>query len=235
MATTVHEPPKVPAEIEKPHDRSSQVTSRPVTTSGNGGGRSGLSTGDLRRVKNYAPPPSSTGMWVVLGFVAMTFAAFTSALIVRRGGASDWRHLTLPGILYLNTVVLIASSITLEMARRRVGAFMRGLRTASERPALWLYITLALGLLFVAGQYVAWLELRSRGLYLATNPNSSFFYVLTAVHVIHVSGGLGGLSRVIHKLNHSTLRKSTLDATARYWHFMDGLWIYLLILLWMKL
>jgi cytochrome c oxidase subunit III len=231
MATTVHEPPKVPREIEKPRDRS-----RPVTTSGNGGGRSGVpSTGDLRKVKNYAPPPASTGIWVVLAFVGMTFAAFTSALIVRRGGANDWRHLTLPGILYLNTVVLIASSITLEMARRQVGAFMRGLSTATARPTRWLYMTLSLGLLFVAGQYVAWLELRSRGLYLATNPNSSFFYVLTAVHIIHVSGGLAGLVRVIHKLGNSTLRKSTLDATARYWHFMDGLWIYLLILLWMKL
>jgi cytochrome c oxidase subunit III len=230
MATTLHERPKVP-EIEKPHDRS-----RPVTTSGNGGGRSGRSsTGDRRNVKNYAPPPSSTGIWVVLGFVAMTFAAFTSALIVRRGGANDWRHLTLPGILYLNTVVLIASSITLEMARREVGAFMRGLTIQSARPTRWLNVTLLLGLLFVAGQYVAWLELRSRGLYLATNPNSSFFYVLTAVHAVHVSGGLTGLVRVIHKLNNSTLRKSTLDATAVYWHFMDGLWIYLLLLLWMKL
>ncbi len=85
------------------------------------------------------------------------------------------------------------------------------------------------------GQYLAWLQLRSQGLYLATNPNSSFFYVLTAMHALHVLGGLGGLMRVIRRLNQSILRKSTLDATSRYWHFMDVLWVYLLLLLWMKL
>jgi cytochrome c oxidase subunit 3 len=90
-------------------------------------------------------------------------------------------------------------------------------------------------LLFVAGQYVAWTQLRAQGLFLNTNPNSSFFYVLTAIHAIHVLGGLGGLVRVISRLDRSILRKSTLDATAYYWHFMDALWVYLLLLLWMKL
>jgi cytochrome c oxidase subunit 3 len=77
--------------------------------------------------------------------------------------------------------------------------------------------------------------LSAEGLYLATNPASSFFYVLTAAHVLHVFGGLGGLVRVIAKLKHAVLRRSTLDATSRYWHFMDVLWIYLLLLLWFKL
>ncbi len=223
MATTVHESPKV----EKERDRL-----RPVGGSGNGGGVA--ATGhDLRRVRDYAPPPSSTGIWVVLASIAMTFAALTSALIVREGGAKDWQHLELPNILYWNTLVLIASSVTLEVARRRVAAFMRGNREI--RPMSWLSITLGLGLLFVAGQYVAWLQLRAQGLFLATNPNSSFFYVLTALHAIHVTGGLGGLVRVMVRLHKSILRKSTLDATSRYWHFMDGLWVYLLLLLWMKL
>jgi cytochrome c oxidase subunit III len=229
MATSVHEPPRIPG-IDEQHERS-----RPVTTSGNGGGRNfAAAGGDPRRVKDYAPPPSATGIWVVLASIAMSFAAFTSALVVRQGSATDWRHLALPGILYLNTVVLLGSSITLEMARREISRYMRGPRTGAA-PALWLNITLVLGLLFVAGQYTAWLQLRSRGLFLATNPNSSFFYVLTAMHVLHVSGGLGGLVRVVYKLKNSTLRKSTLDATSRYWHFMDGLWVYLLVLLWIKL
>jgi len=227
MATTVHEPPR----IEEQRERS-----RPLTTSGNGGGRNlAPAGGDLRRVKDHSPPPSSTGIWVVLASIAMSFAAFTSALVVRQGSATDWRHLTLPGILYLNTVVLLASSVALEVARRQVGAFMGGRSAKVTQPARWLYITLFLGVLFVAGQYVAWLQLRSQGLYLATNPNSSFFYVLTAMHALHVSGGLGGLVRVIYRLNRSILRKSTLDATSRYWHFMDALWVYLLVLLWMKL
>ena len=99
----------------------------------------------------------------------------------------------------------------------------------------WLVITLALGLLFVAGQYVAWLQLRAAGLYLATNPNCSFFYVFTAVHALHVLGGLAGLVYIISKLNRSILRRSTFAAAAQYWHFVDILWLYLLWVLWMKL
>ena len=225
MATTVHEPPK----IDERRDRSR------LSDSGNGGRRNLVpADGDLRRVKDYAPPPASTGIWVVLASITMTFAAFTSALIVRQGSAMDWQHLSLPRILYFNTLLLLASSFTLEVARRQVGGFMSGRRVVAN-PARWLYVTLGLGLLFVAGQYIAWLQLRAQGLFLATNPNSSFFYVLTAAHALHVLGGLGGLTRVIRRLHRSVLRKSTLDATSHYWHFMDALWVYLLLLLWMKL
>jgi cytochrome c oxidase subunit 3 len=226
MATTVPEPPR----IEEHRDP------RPSGSSGNGGGRTLVpATGGLRTVKDYSPPPSSTGIWVVLASITMSFAALTSALIVRQGSSFDWRHLDLPRILYLNTLVLLASSITLEVARSQLSAFMGGLSHVVASPARWLYVTLFLGLLFVAGQYVAWMQLRSQGLFLATNPSSSFFYVLTAMHALHVLGGLGGLARVIHRFNRSILRKSTLDATSRYWHFMDALWVYLLLLLWMKL
>jgi len=231
MATTVHEPPKIEERRDSP---------RPTGNSGNGGWRNLVpADGKLPSVKDYSPPPASTGIWVVLASIGMTFAAFTSALIIRQA-STDWHHLTLPPILYWNTLVLFASSFALEVARRRVAAFMGGARKVEEQdqvanPARWLYISLSLGLLFVAGQYIAWMQLRSQGLFLATNPNSSFFYVLTAVHALHVLGGLGGLTRVILRLNKSILRKSTLDATAYYWHFMDALWVYLLLLLWMKL
>ncbi len=227
MATTVPEPPK----IDEPRDPS-----RPVINSGGGGGWRDMvpAGGDPRSVKDYSPPPASTGIWVVLASISMTFAAFTSAVIVREGASNDWRHLTLPGILYLNTLILIASSATLELARREIATYMQGPRT-QPGPTRWLYATLCLGLLFVIGQYVAWLQLRARGLYLATNPNASFFYVLTAVHAIHVTGGLGSLLRVIVRFKKSILRKSTLDATAIYWHFMGALWVYLLVLLLVKL
>jgi len=226
MATTVPEPPR----MEEQRDPSRRASN------GNGGWRNVVpADGNLRALKDYSPPPASTGIWVVLASITMSFLAFTSALVVRQGSAADWRHLSLPWVLYLNTAVLVASSVTLELARREVRAFMGGLRTQTARPTRWLYITLFLGLFFVAGQYVAWLQLRAQGLYLATNPNSSFFYVLTAVHALHVTGGLGGLVRVIHRLNKSILKKSSLDATSTYWHFMGGLWIYLLLLLWIKL
>ncbi len=226
MTTTVPEPPKI--------DGGRDSTRLPGD-SGNGNGRTPVPPdGKLPAVKDYSPPPASTGIWVVLASIAMSFLAFTSALIVRKA-ALDWRHLTLPPILYLNTLVLFASSFALEVARRRIAAFMRGRESQVTTPTRWLYISLFLGLLFVAGQYAAWLQLRSEGFYLATNPNSSFFYVLTAIHALHVLGGLTGLARVVYRLNRSILRKSTLDATAYYWHFMDGLWLYLLLLLWMKL
>jgi cytochrome c oxidase subunit III len=225
MATTVHEPPRI--------DERRQP--RGVADFGDGGGGNSIPiAGNLRAVQEYAPPPSSTGIWVALAAISMSFAALTSALVVRKGGALDWRHLTLPSILYLNTFVLLASSVTLEISRRRVASFRGGLQSKAN-PARWLYVTLLLGLVFVAGQYVAWRQLSAQGLYLATNPSSSFFYVLTAAHALHVLGGLGGLVRVIRKLGNFSLRRSTLDATSRYWHFMDVLWIYLLLLLWAKL
>jgi cytochrome c oxidase subunit III len=224
MATTVHEPPKI------------ELDRLPSHGSGNGGWRNRVPAGgDLRRVQSYSPPPASTGIWVGLAAITMTFAAFTSALIVRQGAAPDWKHIGLPPLLYLNTLVILASSFTLELARRRIAEFMGGLKARAENPALWLYITLLLGLLFVAGQTFAWFQLRSHGFTIATNISYSFFYVLTVAHALHVSGGLGGLVRVIGKLNRHALKRSTLDATSRYWHFMGALWLYLLLLLWMKL
>lgn len=228
MATTVHEPPKIEQER------------LPSQGSGNGGWRNmGPASGDQRRVKDpSSPPPASTGIWVGLAAITMSFAAFTSALIVRQGGASDWRHFTLPPVLYFNTLLIIASSITLEVARKRIAAFMGGAKdraVGETAPAQWLYITLFLGLLFVAGQTFAWVQLKSQGFGLASNVSYSFFYVLTVAHALHVFGGLGGLVRVIAKVNKSALRRSTLDATSKYWHFMGVLWVYLLLLLWMKL
>lgn len=227
MATTVQQPPRV-EERRKPRRASNDA--------GNGGWRNLVpADGSLRAVQDYSPPPASTGIWVGLAAISMTFAALTSALVVRKGGSLDWRAFTLPSILYANTVVLLASSVTLEISRRQVTRYMGGLKAQVAHPSRWLHVTLGLGLLFVGGQYVAWRQLSAQGLYLATNPSSSFFYVLTAAHALHVLGGLGGLVRVIGKLHTHVLRRSTLVATSRYWHFMDVLWIYLLWLLWAKL
>jgi cytochrome c oxidase subunit III len=226
MATTIQPPPTEIGEV-------------PARTSGGGGGWRGLvpEGGPLRTVDERSGEPTRTGIWVALAAIAMSFAALTSALYVREGAATDWHHIALPNILWLNTLALIASSVTLEAARHKLAAFMRGQQAQRSEPLLWLNLTLVLGLMFVVGQYLAWLKLRSLGLYLPTNPNSSFFYVLTGVHAIHVVGGLGGLTRVIVKFRHPalTLRRSTMDATSYYWHFMGVLWLYLLWILWMKL
>jgi cytochrome c oxidase subunit III len=231
MATTLQPPP---TGADQELDRQP----RPHNGKGGGGFR-GLvpEGGDLRAVAEPSGSPARTGIWVALAAIAMSFAALTSALFVREGSATDWQHINLPPILWFNTLALIASSITLEFARRRVAAFMREKQTDRSVPALWLSITMLLGLIFVVGQYMAWLKLRAQGLYLPSNPNSSFFYLFTGVHAVHVIGGLGGLTRVMVKFRSRVhpLRRSTLDATSYYWHFMGVLWMYLLLILWLKL
>src|SRR5215468_6748275 len=107
MATTIHEPPGI----------GSRDPSQTGDSANGGSGNLDTLNGAIRSVQDYAPPPTSTGIWVLLASISMTFAALTSALVVRRGGASDWQHFTLPSVLYLNTLVLLASSWTLEIAR----------------------------------------------------------------------------------------------------------------------
>jgi cytochrome c oxidase subunit III len=224
MATTVHQPPEIRTRPDRARLGQSGNGGHPIPPGGN-----------PRGVLDDSSPASRTGIWVAIAAITMTFAAFTSALIVRQGASLDAWHLALPRILYLNTVILLASSATLQFARRRYRSVIYG--AEGERVAVLrgLYGTLALGLLFIAGQYMAWMQLQAQGLYLASNPDSSFFYLFTAVHGLHVLGGLAGLVHAIRKLSGSELRASTLAATSHYWHFMDILWLYLLFILWMRL
>jgi cytochrome c oxidase subunit III len=169
-----------------------------------------------------------TGLMVLLAAVVMFFAALTSAFVVRRGLSDDWQHTQLPQLLWLNTVVLVASSAALEMARRALKA---GRRESFNR--LWMAGT-GLGALFLGFQYVAWLQLRAQGIYVATNPSSSFFYVLTAAHAIHLIGGVLALLYVsvqALRLRLGPGKRTVVDVSALYWHFLDGLWVYLWILL----
>lgn len=219
MATTLHEPPAI--ELQD--------------FSGNGGRNLVPADGDLRAVRENPIEPAKTGIWVAFAAITMSFAALTSALVVRQGSALDWHHIALPPILYFNTLLLLVSSGTLELARRRLAGYAHGYAGQIAEPMRWLMTTLALGILFVVGQYVAWLQLKSEGVYLASNPSSSFFYVFTGVHAVHVLGGLCGLVYVISKLKRSVLRRSTFAAAAQYWHFMGILWVYLLWVLWSKL
>jgi cytochrome c oxidase subunit 3 len=180
---------------------------------------------------------SQSGIWVGIFAITMSFAAFTSALFVREGSAGDWMHLTLPPLLYGNTLALLLSSATLQRARRAIGVAAIPEAGAVRTGLGWLAATLALGLIFIAGQYEAWRELAAQGLYLATNPNSSFYYVLTAMHGLHVFAGIAALLFVTSRLaaRSTAFRQSTFKATTTYWHFMGVLWLYLLIVLRTKL
>jgi cytochrome c oxidase subunit 3 len=179
---------------------------------------------------------SRSGIWLGLFTITMSFAAFTSALFVREG-TSDWGHIVLPSVLYFNTFLLLCSSATIEVARRSLTGGSLIDTEKSRNGTVWLLFTLVLGVAFCAGQYVAWQQLRAQGLYLATNPNSSFFYVLTFMHVLHLLAGMAVLVYLTGCVlaSHRTFRRSLFENTAIYWHFLGILWVYLFVLCLMKL
>lgn len=187
----------------------------------------------MRRVQHLDSQVPSTGIWVGLAAITMTFAAFTSAMVVRQGSANDWRHFVFPVILYFNSAALIASSFTLEIGRRRFAASEASRDSRSVLTAL--FGTLVLGCAFLVGQVAAWQQLRSEGVFVSSAPSSSFFYVFTVLHALHVLGGLAGLIYVIRKAQRGTLRPNTLTAASQYWHFMAVLWLYIFFLLWWRI
>jgi cytochrome c oxidase subunit III len=197
---------------------------------GGDGGDGGGGDDDRRRQKK-SPSPRRYSTAITLGLVSilMFFMALTSAFIVLRRSSELWVDFHLPPILWLNTGILLASSFTLEAARRRLAD-----SNAAGFRKLWL-LTTALGLLFVAGQLVAWRQLVTQGVFIASNQASSFFYIFTGAHAIHLLGGVGALLYVsIRKLDAARISLSTAaEITSYYWHFMDGLWVFLLALLYL--
>ena len=170
--------------------------------------------------------PARFGLLAFLGTVSMMFIGLTSAYLVRQT-APDWRPLPAPPILWWNTACLLLSSVVLEGARRGLrrvdlAAARRGLLAAG-----------LLGLAFAAGQLQAWRILTGRGLSLASNPHSSFFYVLSGLHVLHLCGGLVWWAAAFHRLRRLAFPpgQDVLRLFATYWHFLAGLWLYLLYVL----
>jgi cytochrome c oxidase subunit 3 len=197
-----------------------------------GGGDDGDGSSDDRnRRRRWTPSPKRYSTAITIGIVSilMFFMALASAFIVLRRGSDLWVTVHLPRILWANTCVLLASSFTLESARRRLF-----LADASGFRKFWL-VTTALGFLFVAGQLIAWRQLVAQGVYIASNQASSFFYIFTGAHAVHLLGGVGALLFVSFRKFEKT--KISLPAAAEitsyYWHFMDGLWIFLLALLYL--
>ncbi len=194
------------------------------------------------------------GCWSALAPIVMLFVAFTSAYVVRQGLPTldertgqyvrDWLSVNLPvQLLLVNTALILLSSITVEFARRQITrkaalapvASIPGVSVGSGRSFPWLSVTVVLGFGFLIGQWMAWQELENRGFYLATSPSSSFVYLLTATHAIHLMGGLLVLlyAQMVSLLNRPVEgRRIVVDVTAWYWHFMAGLWVYIFALLW---
>ena len=216
---------------------------------GDSGGGSGGDSPDygarLRRTR--------LGLITGLSSVTMIFVALTSAFVVRRGLPTfdertttythDWLTLSLPvGLLMVNTLLLVLSSITVELARRQIARRMAlapvesipGVTLGRERSFPWLGVTILLGFGFLAGQWAAWRELGARGFDI-TKISSSFFYLLTGTHAAHLAGGLmvllyAGVISLLHKP--LARQRIVVDVTAWYWHFMAFLWIYIFALLW---
>ncbi len=193
-------------------------------TGRNGGG----GDGKRPRRENSSPNRYYTGMALGIVSILMFFMALASAFLVRRGNGV-WVPVHIPTLMWINTVVLLASSATLEMARHRLAQ-----GRLSVYRNLWL-VTTALGIGFLAGQVVAWRQLVAEGIYLASNPASSFFYIFTGAHALHLFGGLAALVYVAKRNfdQAQVTRSVAAEVTSFYWHFMDALWLFLLALLYL--
>lgn len=168
---------------------------------------------------------SLVGLLILLVSTGIVFLALVVAFSARRLLGDDWIPLRKPPILWLNTGILIASSVALDLARRALKARQR---VNFNR---WWTAATGLGVLFLAGQAVVWGQLRAAGIYVATNPSSSFFYVLTAVHALHLIGGLTALTWVdvqALRLRLGPAKRTAIDVCAIFWHFLDALWIMLM-------
>lgn len=172
------------------------------------------------------------GMLVALASVVMLFTGLSSAYIVRAASAPDWLALPLPRLLWVSSGVLLFSSATLERARRSLK------QDDNHNYRRWLATTSILGTTFLVSQLLVWRQLVRQGVYIATHPHSSFFYLLTALHGLHLAGGLLALTYLLVRHRREAANKrakakrvATTDAVTIYWHFMDALWIYLFVLL----
>ena len=194
----------------------------------NGGGRQGEGGDSFR----FSPDRYRIGVWVAISSILMLFVALASAYIVRSASGNDWQPIVMPNVLWLSTALILISSLTMEVSRR-------SLKQKSDTGyGRWLIITIALGLAFLASQVIAWRQLVRQGAYLASNPYNSFFYLFTAAHGLHLLGGILALSYLMLR---TTKKRGTVEGELRrgaaagaatiYWHFMDGLWVGLFLLL----
>jgi len=188
--------------------------------------------GDFDRQRRRQPVSSrrfSTGIAIAMVSILMFFMAMASAFLVLHHGSHVWVAVHLPRILWANTAVLLGSSFLLERARVR---FSQGDDRGFRK--LW-SVTTVMGFLFVAGQLVAWRQLAAQGVYIASNQASSFFYVFTGAHAVHLLGGVAALLFVLLRDFEKSQISVSLAAelTSYYWHFMGGLWIFLFALLYL--
>ncbi|WP_020569419.1 cytochrome c oxidase subunit 3 [Neolewinella persica] len=173
--------------------------------------------------------PKKLALWVGLVSLIMMFTALTSAYVVRRA-AGNWLEFDIPSIFYWNTLVIVVSSLTLHAA---YSAFKREAAFAYKS---LLSLTFVLGIAFVILQYLGWEQLAAEGVPLKINPSGDFVYAISGLHAVHVLGGIAVLTvalvvAFVRKLKRTPARQLRLELTLTYWHFVDLLWIYLIVFL----
>jgi cytochrome c oxidase subunit 3 len=192
------------------------------------------------------------GLAVAMTPIIMLFVSFTAVYLIRRGFLSfnvseaayirSWVPVRLPWMYLLaNTAVLIASSVAINSARREITReaalapvqAIPGISLGDERRFPWLTLSAILGLMFLAGQLVVWNKLSAAGFHLTGGTSSSFVYILTGMHGLHLAGGVlalifANVAAALHRPVET--RRIIVDITSWYWHCMTGLWIYILVL-----
>jgi cytochrome c oxidase subunit 3 len=191
------------------------------------------------------------GLVVGLTGIVMIFISFSSAYVVRQGLPTldprtnmllhDWFPVPLPRLLVINTGILLISTFTMELARQAARqtalakrAAVPGASVDADEKVTWLALTAVLGLCFLTGQWMVWRELAASGFYVSSSPSSSFVYLLTGMHGVHLFGGVvalltAGVGSVLRRPADS--QSIVVDVTGWYWHFMALLWVYIFFLL----
>jgi cytochrome c oxidase subunit 3 len=256
MPTTLTPPPGSRLR-ENDHERQDDLGDhgngrRPPTdkrTGGNGDGDNSNNHNFGRRQPRQRLAQARIGLFFALSGDLMFFIALVSVFFVDKntghvtpsGYVNDWRPTTLPVILWFNTAVLLLSSISAELARQSmfrehdVMDEWIGLgRPITRRATVWLSVTLALGLAFLAGQWTAWHQLAAKRVYIDYSASSKFFYIITWAHASHLALGVFALIVALAVLRRSrklATRQVFVDASVWFWHAMGALWIFLFLLL----
>lgn len=225
-------------EVGEPKRRRSGMSGS-SGTSGNGGGRDPGGGGDgpnenhSLEPENFKPDKSRIVTAVLLVIVTMTFGGLTVAYVVlATNNVAEWHPFDLPVQLWVSTALIMVSSVAYHFANKAVE------RNDQSSAKKWFFATTALGAAFISSQMLAWVELKARGLYVRGNPYAGFFYILTAVHAVHVLGGITALGAILLKSWHPSdrtfeiaRRRTLAQVVGWYWHFMGFLWLVLFVLL----
>jgi cytochrome c oxidase subunit 3 len=207
--------------------------------SSTGGGGNGGDGGDYNdpdyfpEASSYPSNKSRILMFFLLLVVLMTFAGLIGAYVmISTNGVLEWNPFDLPYQVWMSTALILASSVTYTIAQRAVNA------NQHQRTKNFLLATSVLGAMFIASQILAWYALVRRGVYMESNPYAGFFYIITALHAVHVIGGIVALGYIVLRTWEATAyadeikkRIEIAGAVGWYWHFMDGLWLVLLLML----